>query len=549
MAIEDIKNKFEELRNSSEKETVEFKEAKNNFDFNSLGKYFSALSNEANLQGVRCGWLVFGVHDKTREIVGTSYRKDSNNLQSIKHELARNTTANLTFSNIYELTVEGKRVLMFEIPSAPQGLPIAFNGHFYGRNGESLVALNIHEIDAIRSQRSFDWSAQIAEGATIDDLDSEAINKARFEFRKKNPDIADEIAQWNDDTFLNKARLTINGEITNAAIILLGKTESTQFLLPNIAQMTWILKDGDGLEVDYKHFFPPFLISVDKLLSQIRNITFRYMPDNTLFPDEVMKYDNYVIREALHNCIAHQDYSLRERINIIETPDSLLFSNGGAFIPKTIENVIEKDAPQRYYRNSFLCTAMVNLNMIDTIGSGIKRMFVNQRKRFFPMPDYTITENEVSVTIYGKVINEKYVRLLKQDPNLTLSHIIALDKVQKQLPITDTEAKLLKSRKLIDGRKGKYFLSEVVASETGDMAEYVQNKAFNRKYYTDLAYELIKKQNSKGTSRREIESLLLPKLSKVLNDEQKQNYVRNLLHQMVVNKKIISENRRYYLKK
>ena len=549
MAIEDIKNKFEELRNSSEKETVEFKEAKNNFDFNSLGKYFSALSNEANLQGVRCGWLVFGVHDKTREIVGTSYRKDSNNLQSIKHELARNTTANLTFSNIYELTVEGKRVLMFEIPSAPQGLPIAFNGHFYGRNGESLVALNIHEIDAIRSQRSFDWSAQIAEGATIDDLDSEAINKARFEFRKKNPDIADEIAQWSDDTFLNKARLTINGKITNATIILLGKTESTQFLLPNIAQMTWILKDGDGLEVDYKHFFPPFLISVDKLLSQIRNITFRYMPDNTLFPDEVMKYDNYVIREALHNCIAHQDYSLRERINIIETPDSLLFSNGGAFIPKTIENVIEKDAPQRYYRNSFLCTAMVNLNMIDTIGSGIKRMFVNQRKRFFPMPDYTITENEVSVTIYGKVINEKYVRLLKQDPNLTLSHIIALDKVQKQLPITDTEAKLLKSRKLIDGRKGKYFLSEVVASETGDMAEYVQNKAFNRKYYTDLAYELIKKQNSKGTSRREIESLLLPKLSKVLNDEQKQNYVRNLLHQMVVNKKIISENRRYYLKK
>lgn len=549
MAIEDIKNKFEELRNSSEKETVEFKEAKNNFDFNSLGKYFSALSNEANLQGVRCGWLVFGVHDKTREIVGTSYRNDSNNLQSTKHELARNTTANLTFSNIYELTVEGKRVLMFEIPSAPQGLPIAFNGHFYGRNGESLVALNIHEIDAIRSQRSFDWSAQIAEGATIDDLDSEAINKARFEFRKKNPDIADEIAQWSDDTFLNKARLTINGKITNAAIILLGKTESTQFLLPNIAQMTWILKDGDGLEVDYKHFFPPFLISVDKLLSQIRNITFRYMPDNTLFPDEVMKYDNYVIREALHNCIAHQDYSLRERINVIETPDSLLFSNGGAFIPKTIENVIEKDAPQRYYRNSFLCTAMVNLNMIDTIGSGIKRMFVNQRKRFFPMPDYMITEKEVSVTIYGKVINEKYVKLLKQDPNLTLSHIIALDKVQKQLPITDTEAKLLKSRKLIDGRKGKYFLSEVVASETGDMAEYVQNKAFNRKYYTDLAYELIKKQNSKGTFRREIESLLLPKLSKILNDEQKQNYIRNLLHQMVVNKKIISENRRYYLKK
>lgn len=548
MTIEDIRNKFEELRSNSENETVEFKEAKENFDFNTLGKYFSALSNEANLQGVRCGWLVFGVHDKTRGVVGTSYRNDPKKLQSLKHEIAQKTTGNLTFSNVFELEVEGKRVLLFEIPAAPQGIPIAFDGHFYGRDGESLVALNLQEIETIRSQRSFDWSAQIAEGATIDDLDSEALNKARFEFKKKNPDIADEINQWSDPTFLNKARLTVNGKITNAALILLGTPESAVRLMPAIAQMTWILKDEDGIEVDYKHFYPPFLISVDKLLSQIRNITFRYLPDNTLFPDEVMKYDNYVIREALHNCIAHQDYSLRERINVVETPDSLLFSNGGAFIPQTIENVIEKDAPQRYYRNTFLCTAMVNLNMIDTIGSGIKRMFVCQRKRLFPLPDYTITEKEVSVTIYGKVINEKYVKLLKEDENLTLAHIIALDKVQKQQSIDDKMAKLLKSRKLIDGRKGSYFLSETIAAKVGEMIEYVQNKAFDKKYYIDLTYELIKKQNAKGTTRSEINSLIMPKLSQVLNDKQKRIYIRNMLYQMVVHNMIISKARRYYLK-
>lgn len=548
MTIDDIKNKFEELRSTSENETVEFKEAKDNFDFNTLGKYFSALSNEANLQGVRCGWLVFGVHDKTRGVVGTSYRNDPKKLQSLKHEIAQKTTGNLTFSNVFELEVESKRVLLFEIPAAPQGVPIAFDGHFYGRDGESLVALNLQEMETIRNQRSFDWSAQVAEGATMDDLDSEALNKARFEFRKKNPDIADEINHWSDATFLNKARLTVNGKITNAALILLGTPESAVRLMPAIAQMTWILKDEDGIEVDYKHFYPPFLMSVDKLLSQIRNITFRYLPDNTLFPDEVMKYDNYVIREALHNCIAHQDYSLSERINVVETPDSLLFSNGGAFIPQTIENVIEKDAPQRYYRNTFLCVAMVNLNMIDTIGSGIKRMFVCQRKRLFPLPDYTITEKEVSVTIYGKVINEKYVKLLKEDENLTLAHIIALDKVQKQQPIDAKMAKLLKSKKLIDGRKGNYFLSETASAQVGEMVEYVQNKAFNKKYYIDLSYELIKKQNAKGTTRKEIDSLIIPKLSKILNDDQKRNFVRNMLHQMVVEEMIVSKERRYYLK-
>ena len=548
MTIEDIRNKFEELRSTSENETVEFKEAKENFDFNTLGKYFSALSNEANLQGVRCGWLVFGVHDKKRGVVGTSYRNDPKKLQSLKHEIAQKTTGNLTFSNVFELEVGGKRVLLFEIPAAPQGVPIAFDGHFYGRDGESLVALNLQEMETIRNQRSFDWSAQVAEGATMEDLDSEALNKARFEFRKKNPDIADEINHWSDATFLNKARLTVNGKITNAALILLGTPESAVRLMPAIAQMTWILKDEDGIEVDYKHFYPPFLMSVDKLLSQIRNITFRYLPDNTLFPDEVMKYDNYVIREALHNCIAHQDYSLSERINVVETPDSLLFSNGGAFIPQTIENVIEKDAPQRYYRNTFLCVAMVNLNMIDTIGSGIKRMFVCQRKRLFPLPDYTITEKEVSVTIYGKVINEKYVKLLKEDENLTLAHIIALDKVQKQQPIDAKMAKLLKSKKLIDGRKGNYFLSETASAQVGEMVEYVQNKAFNKKYYIDLSYELIKKQNAKGTTRKEIDSLIIPKLSKILNDDQKRNFVRNMLHQMVVEEMIVSKERRYYLK-
>ena len=203
----DIKEKFEQLRFHPETETVEFKEAKNNFDFNTFGKYFSALSNEANLQGVRSAWMVFGVDDKKREVKGSNYRNNEAQLQSLKHELAQKTTGNITFTNIFELIVdvpEGKaRVILFEIPAAPQGVPIAFDGHFYGRDGESLVALNLQEIETIRNQRVVDWSAQVVPEATVDDLDAEAINKARFEYKKKNPNIADEISEWDDITFLN----------------------------------------------------------------------------------------------------------------------------------------------------------------------------------------------------------------------------------------------------------------------------------------------------------------------------------------------------------
>ena len=59
-------------------------------------------------------------------------------------------------------------------------------------------------------------------------------------------------------------------------------------------------------------------------------------------------------REALHNCIAHQEYKLKGRINIVESPEGLIFSNVGSFMPGSIEQVIRQDAPSEVYRNPFL---------------------------------------------------------------------------------------------------------------------------------------------------------------------------------------------------
>lgn len=68
---------------------MEFKEAKNDFDSKKLGKYFSAISNEANLRGKEEGWLIFGVDDKTHSIIGTQYRNSPKSLNSVKGEIAR----------------------------------------------------------------------------------------------------------------------------------------------------------------------------------------------------------------------------------------------------------------------------------------------------------------------------------------------------------------------------------------------------------------------------------------------------------------------------
>jgi len=139
----------------------------------------------------------------------------------------------------------------------------------------------------------------------------------------------------------------------------------------------------------------------------------RHLPNASLSPTEITQYGPWVIRETLYNAIAHQDYAQGGRINVVEESDSLLFTNLGEFLPGSVEKVIREDAPPELYRNRFMAEAMVNLNMIDTIGSGIKRMFTKQRQRSFPMPDYDLGERgRVKVRIIGTVVDEKYTRLL-----------------------------------------------------------------------------------------------------------------------------------------
>ena len=133
------------LAMQAENEIVEFKEAKNDFDFRKLGKYFSALSNEANLKRKPSAWLVFGVNNQ-RQLVGTGYRICRSDLDRLKGEVANKTTNRITFIEIHELQYDGKRALLLEIPAAPKGLPIAFDGHYFGRDGEELSPLNIARV-------------------------------------------------------------------------------------------------------------------------------------------------------------------------------------------------------------------------------------------------------------------------------------------------------------------------------------------------------------------------------------------------------------------
>ena len=529
------------LLKNPENEYIEFKAAKNNFEIDKLGKYFSAISNEATLKDKQYGWIIFGVDDKTHNVVGTNYCLN-NNFNNIKKQISDNTTDNVSFLEIYSILFRDKRIIMFQVPAAV-GTPINWKGYPYGRTGESLVALDSGKIEQINATANYDWTRKIIEKATINNLDKKAISVAREQFKVKNrgKDIANEIDKLSDIEFLNKAKVTINGKITKTAMLLLGKNEDDYLIDDYTPKITWKLCDENNV-VDYEHFSIPFILNVEKVREKIRNLRYRYMVgENTLFPNEVDQYDNFTLRELINNCIVHQDYRVNGPVNVMEYKDRLIISNQGYFIPKSVENVLKDGFSSPYYRNPFLATAMVNLNMIDTVGSGIRRVFNNQKNKYFPMPDYDLSEpNSVKVTLYGKIIDENYTKLLFEKTDLNIEKVLLLDRVQKGYNITKEQSDYLKKDNLIEGRFPNVYISKGISKIVNDKVSYTKKSGFNDKYYKDLVLKYLK--DFDNITKKDLDELLMDKLPDSLNLEQKKRKIKYLVNECLCQKEKLINN-------
>lgn len=535
--IEDTLNR---LLQNVENEIVEFKEASNQFDLDRLGRYVSAISNEANLQNKQYGWLIFGVDDKRHQIKGTSYKESSRALEKLKLDIANQTTGGLTFMNIFVVrpnTDRGrKRVLMFQIPAAAIGMPTGWKNRYYARSGESLTDLSQEKIDRIRGQQRIDWSKLTIKGSSVNNLDPGAVKLARSNYTQilrnsSNPKAADEFDKLNDEEFLTKMHLIRDRELTNAAMVLLGREEDTDlFEFP--PAIMWRLYDDRGNLTDHELFNVPFVLAIDKAYNKIRNLTYRYMPSQmSLFPTEVQQYDPWAIRELLNNCIAHQDYSQGRRIYLNEFKDHIMISNAGQFLPGDIRPVLEPAYAPPYYKNPLLAQTMVNFRMIETASSGIRRVYSIMQERLFPLPDYDLSEyNVVKVTVYGKVLDENYTNILFQNPDMDLRIVYLLDRVQKGEHIDRKDANKLRKMNLIEGKMPNLYISANIAERLDQKAQYIKNKGFDDQYYKKLIVNYLETWG-KG-KKSDFVALLSDKLPDGLSSEQKSSKVRNLLQSL-----------------
>lgn len=536
-------------------EWKEMKNLKNLFAGDEKNDVISYVAVIANMEG---GHLVIGVQDKTLEIVGTDLSKFNLNAQSAVWKLLEHCT-NLSSEglSIDEYTTEDshKTVWIIHIPKHLPRRPVYAHKKAWQRVEDSLVEMTQERLAAILEEPVFeakDWSAEIVPNAVLTDLDELAVAKARVMFKKvhasKIP--AEEIDAWTVEELLSNSGIMIDGKLTRAAIILLGKPVSVFKLRPAVVEVTWTLRDERQEVVDYEHFTAPFILTVDQILSKIRNLTMRELPGGTLFPETMKQYDDYTIREALHNAIAHQDYTLQQRINFVENPGYLYYANGGSFIPGTLQNVLTTKGPQRYFRNECLCRAMVNFNMIDTVSRGIKKMFNEQWKRHFPMPDYEIDalNKEVGVKIYGNTINEKYTELLKENNTLTLGDCILLDAVQKRHRISEKDVVALLNRGLLEGDTSEYNISLDIAKKTRQLPYYTHNRGLDKAKLQHMILQYLQNAGSVGAKRDAIFDYLRDVLPRNKTPEQQERMVGNILAEMKEAEIVIVKGRIWYVK-
>jgi len=246
-----------------------------------------------------------------------------------------------------------------------------------------------------------------------------------------------------------------------------------------------------------------------------------------LIPAEVWKYDTKTILEALHNCIAHQDYCANSRIVVTEEKDSLCFENAGSFFEGSFEDYICGQRTPARYRNPFLVQAMVNLKMIDTQGYGIHSMFLSQRNRCLPMPDFESTKDKVVLRIPGTVIDEDYSKMLLENTSIGLDEAVLLDALQKKKPLSADAVKLLKKNGLVEGRGKNIFISKYVALATSQETEHSQAKGLSNSNYRNIIVDYLKDYGE--LSKSQIFAMLQQHLPTNLDDRQKKSKVENLL--------------------
>ena len=424
--------------------------------------YVTALCNEGG------GYLVLGMEDAyPHKVVGT--KQNEGTLGVLESNIYRDTQIRPVIYDLYEDEVNKTgRVVVIEIPPRPVGKLFRFEDVALMRVGEELKPMSDERIFSILQEHEPDFSADICDGITIDDLDAEAIRilKQKYAIKQKNPDFL----TLPDTQVLSDLNLIKNEKVTNAALILVGKQEVLNSRLPQASVILEFRKSESLVPYTNRQVYgQPFYKMIDLLWHDIdlRNDKIDVSENSYIF--NIPYFNEEVIRESINNAIAHRDYRRTSETVIKQYPQKMIIMNTGGFpLGVTIENLLRVQSTPR---NRLLADVLAKTGIVERSGQGIDKIYKNTLSEGKDEPDYSHSdpfrvELHISAVIKDKAFAmflDSEQRDLSEEERLSVFEVMALNYIRegKSELVEKDIIKSLLDRKLIEKRgrtRGTYYI-------------------------------------------------------------------------------------------
>lgn len=490
-----------------EGQRLEFKEAKQKYDFDKLLKYCVALANEGG------GTIVLGVTDKRpRKIVGSLAFDDPGRTEAGLHQRLGHRVP------VEELRLPEGRVVIVHVPARLPGTAWQIDGCYYKRAGDDLAALSGPELQAMFAETGPDFSAQPCTAATLADLSSESIALFRDRWAQKTSDPRKR--GWSDAETLRNAELLVDEDrISYAALILFGSRPAlTRWLAQAELVFEYRSSEAAGPAADRDEYREGFFAWQDRLWQKINLRNDRQSYQDDFFRMDLPTFDEVPVREAILNAVAHRDYRLGGSVFVRQYAKRLEVVSPGGLPPGiTPENIIDQQNP----RNRRLAEALGKCGLIERSGQGLNLMVETAIRQGKPLPDFRgTTGHEVRLTLEGGVRHPAFVRFMERLGEEKLRSFstrdyLALECLQheKELPapLKESLPGLVAAGAVEVMGRGKgvrYILSEALYAALGAKGTHTRRRGLDRETNKALLLTHLAKQGPAGAPLSELRQVL-----------------------------------------
>ncbi len=485
---------FEKINSPDEGENLERKRWVRKADLSELNGYITAIANEGG------GHFLMGVADDGT-IVGTSALSTMNDLSKLRSNVFQNSKFSRKLTvKAEELTIEGKRVVVIQIPARRRGEPISYDGQFFMRKGDALVGMDAQQLKGILEEYDADFSNEPCDSLKLDDIDDDAIEAVRERWSRKTG--IEEIKHYDKTRTLKDLGLYTGEALNYAALIILGTKEALDRYLPQSETIWEYRTDGDNVEAQQRrNYREPFILYFDRLWGDIDSRNDLLQVQDGFTVNTFKAFNEEAIREAVLNGIAHRDYREQGSVFIRQSPSGITITSPGSFpAGVTAENIVDTTVP----RNRKIAEVFEHIGFVERSGQGADKIFRSTIKEGKGLPDYSRTdEYRVQLKLDARIIDReflKYLERIEKEKHLHLSvdHYILLEKIRREIPVdkASVHIKKLLEEKLIEGvgrGAGYHFiLAKHYYSATNKRGEYTRQRGLDSETKKALILQHLK---------------------------------------------------------